>query len=82
MKITVNRAQFLELASAISPGHDISLMAADGILSVTSFTAGVNSKMVCYCVQSGQAFLTSEQWKQIIKEIKDSKKLVVNITIG
>lgn len=54
MKISVNRAEFLEIALAIPADSNVSLMVSNGILSIISFTAGLSLEIVGYMIESGQ----------------------------
>lgn len=81
MKITVTRAEFLRVVLVIPVESDVSLMVSDGILSISSFTAGMAFKVVGYMIEPGQAFLTADQWHELVHDIYKSEKLVVDIIL-
>lgn len=81
MKITVNRAAFLEKAPLIPVESDVSLMVSNGILTISSFTAGMSFKVVGYMIEPGQAFLNADQWHELVHDIHHSKELVIDIIL-
>lgn len=79
MKITVNRAEFLEKAPVIPVDSDVSLMVSNGILTISSFTAGMTLKIIGYMTEPGQAFLAADKWHALVHDVYKSKMLVVDI---
>lgn len=81
MKITVNRAAFLEKAPLIPLQSNVSLLVENGILTIASFSAKMTLKVVGYMLEPGQAFLTAEQWHELVYHAHKSEELVIDIAI-
>jgi hypothetical protein len=64
MKATINRRLFIENISPIPVANGVSVLIADGILSVASFGQGVTGRMPAYTIKDGQVFLSEEQWSK------------------
>ncbi|MCC5468634.1 hypothetical protein [Pelosinus baikalensis] len=81
MKATINRQLFIENISPIPATNGVSILIADGILSVASFGQGAIGRIPAYVLSNGQAFLKSEQWSQVVSIIENSPNLYTDINI-
>ncbi|WP_229537436.1 hypothetical protein [Pelosinus baikalensis] len=81
MKATINRQLFIENISPLPAANGVSILIADGILSVASFGQGVTGRIPAYVLNDGQVFLNAEQWSQIVSAIENSHKLYTDIKI-
>jgi len=81
MKATINRQLFIENISSIPAANGVSILIADGILSVASFGQGVTARIPAYVLKDGQAFLNAEQWSQVVSIIENSPNLYTDINI-
>ena len=68
MKATINRKLFLEQALPITDSGDVSMMLHAGVLSVASFGNRINFRVPAHVTDPGQVFLTSEQWKELVRK--------------
>ncbi|MDF2635848.1 MAG: hypothetical protein K0R78_2722 [Pelosinus sp.] len=82
MKATINRQLFIENISPIPAENGVSVLIADGILSVASFDQGVTGRIAAYVLKDGQAFLTMEQWSKVVSTIESSQDLYTDINIS
>ena len=82
MKATINRQLFIEHISPISAENGVSVLIADGILSVASFGQGVTGRMPAYTIKDGQAFLHAEQWSRVVSSIENSLSSYADINIS
>lgn len=73
MKATINRKLFIEHISPTSAENGVSVLIADGILSVASFGQGVTTRIPAYVLRDGQAFLYAEQWSKTVSSIETVK---------
>jgi len=81
MKATINRQLFIENISPIPAANGVSVLIADGILSVASFDQDVTGRIPAYVLKDGQAFLNAEQWSKVVSSIENSQKLYTDIKI-
>ena len=81
MKASVNKQFFLDQALPIIDFDRLSLAAYGGMLSVASFGNTVNFRVPAYVVDPGQAFLTRDEWRSLVKKIQDSSGNMVDIEL-
>ena len=81
MKATINRQLFIENISPIPAANGVSVLIADGILSVANFGQGIAGRIPAYVLNDGQAFLNAEQWSKVVSSIENSQKLYTDIKI-
>jgi hypothetical protein len=81
MKATINRKLFIDHIFPIPAGNGVSILIADGILSVASFGQGATGRIPAYVIRDGQAFLNAEQWSKVVFSIKSSQDSYTNINI-
>lgn len=81
MKATINRQLFIEHISPIPAANGVSMLIADGILSVASFGQGATGRIPAYVLSNGQAFLNAEQWSKVVSSIENSQDLYTDIII-
>ena len=81
MKATINRQLFIENISPIPAANGVSILIADGILSVASFGQGVTGRIPAYVLKDGQVFLDAEQWGKVVSSIENSPNLYTDINI-
>ncbi|WP_371363744.1 hypothetical protein SRRS_46300 [Sporomusa rhizae] len=81
MKLTVNKKLFLDQALPIIDFDRISLAGYGGVLAVASFGNTVNFRVPAHVVEPGQVFLTIEQWRDLVAEIKDSPGSMADIEL-
>ena len=81
MKATINRLLFIENISPIPTSNGVSVLIADGILSVASFGQGVTGRIPAYIIKDGQTFLNAEQWSKVIFSIENSPDSYTDIKI-
>jgi len=81
MKATINRQLFIENISPIPATNGVSILIADGILSVASFGQGIAGRIPAYVLNGGQAFLNAEQWSQVVSSIANNPNLYTDINI-
>jgi hypothetical protein len=70
MKATINRELFMENISPIPAANGVSVLVADGILSVASFGQSVTGRIPAYVLKDGQAFFTAEEWTRVVSSIE------------
>ena len=81
MKATVYRDTFLSHALPIIDLDRISIAAYEGILSVGSFGTTENFRITAYIVETGQAYLTAEEWRNLVLKVQATSDKMVNITL-
>ena len=81
MKATINRQLFIENISPIPAANGVSVLIADGILSVASFGNGVTGRIPAYVLSNGQEFLSADQWSKIVSLVENSQNLYTDINI-
>jgi hypothetical protein len=81
MKATINRELFVEHISPIPAANGVSILIADGILSVASFGQGVTGRIPAYVLSDGHAFLNLDQWSNVVSSIESSQDLYKDIII-
>lgn len=82
MLATVNKKEFLQLTDKLSCDAGVSIMAANGLLLVSSFKHGLSCKIPAYVVQSGQRYVEAKEWARIVYGIKSDNKSMIDIKIG
>ncbi|WP_371380945.1 hypothetical protein [Sporomusa aerivorans] len=81
MKASVNKQFFLDQALPIIEFVRLSLAAYGGMLSVASFGNTVNFRVPAYVQDPGQAFLTCDEWRSLVKKIQESPDSMVDIEL-
>lgn len=81
MKATINRQLFIENISLIPAANGVSILIADGILTVASFGQGVTGRIPAYVLSNGQTFLYANQWNKVVFSIVNSQDLYTDIII-
>lgn len=81
MKVSVNKKFFLDQALPIIDFDQISLAGYGGILAVASFGNTVNFRVPAYVLDPGQAFLTFEEWRDLIAKVQESPENMVDIEL-
>ena len=81
MRATINRQLFIENISPIPATNGVSILIADGILSVASFGQGVKGRIPAYVLMAGQVFLDADQWSEVASSIENSKDLYTDLNI-
>ena len=82
MLATVNKKEFLQLTDKLSCDAGVSIMAANGLLLVSSFRHGLSCKIPAYVVHPGQRYIEAKEWARIVYGIKSDNKSMVDIRIG
>lgn len=78
MKVTVNKAYFLEQALPIIDFNRITLAAYGGVLSVASFGNTVKFRVPAYVAEPGQEFMTSDEWHVLVSKIQSEPLSMVD----
>ncbi|GMA99511.1 hypothetical protein [Pelosinus sp. IPA-1] len=83
MKATINQELFIQNISPppIPATNGVSILIADGILSVASFGEGVMGRIPAYVLRDGQMFLNANQWSKVVSSIENSKDLYTDLKI-
>ncbi|QDR81357.1 hypothetical protein [Sporomusa termitida] len=79
MKATVYKGTFLSHALPIIAFDRISIAAFEGILSVASFGTAENFRITAYIVEPSQAYLTAEEWRNLVLKVQASPDKLVDI---
>ena len=82
MLATVNKKEFLQLTDKLSCDAGVSIMAANGLLLVSSFRHGLSCKIPAYVVHPGQRYIEAKEWARIVYGIKSDNKSMIDIRIG
>lgn len=82
MKATINRKLFLDQALPLSKTNDISLMLHAGVLSVASFGNNINFRVPAYVIESGQAFMTADEWQELVMDVQAKKEPVFELELN
>lgn len=81
MKATVYKDTFLSHALRFIDYDRISITAYDGILSVASFGNAEAFRITAYILEPGQAYLTAEEWRNLVIGIQHTPDKMVYIKI-
>jgi len=81
MKATINQQLFIEQISPIPATNGVSVMIADGILSVASLGHGVTAKIPAYVLKNGQTFLSGDEWNSLIFMIETYQESYIDIDL-
>lgn len=81
MKATINRQLFIEHISPIPVENGVSILIANGILSVANFEQGVTGRIPAYVIVDGQVFLNADQWSKVVSLIENNQDLYTDINI-
>ena len=81
MKVSVNKAFFLDQALPIIDFDRISLAAYGGMLAVASFGNTVNFRVPAYVVDPGQAFLTVDEWRALVNRVQGMSGSMADIEL-
>lgn len=81
MLVTVNKKEFLKLTDKLSCDAGVSIMAANGLLLVSSFRHGLSCKIPAYVVRPGQHYIEAKEWARIVHGVKSDNKSIVDIKL-
>jgi hypothetical protein len=81
MKATIYKDIFLKRALPIMEFDRISIAAYAGILSVASFGNAENFRIPAYIVEPGQAYLTAEEWRNLVTKVQLTPDQTVDIKL-
>jgi hypothetical protein len=81
MKANLNRSFFLNQALPIIDLDHMSIAAYGGVLSVASFGNAVNFRVPACVIEPGQAYLSADDWREVVQKVQDSKDIMVDIVL-
>lgn len=81
MKVTINKDFFLGQALPITKFDRISIAAYGGMLSVASFGNTENFRVPAYVIDPGQAYLSAEEWRNLVAKIQAASDNMVDIEL-
>lgn len=81
MKAMVNKTFFLNQALPMVQFDRLAVAAYGGMLSVASFGNAVNFRVPASVIDPGQAYLSMEEWRQVVQAVQDSDETMVSIEV-
>jgi len=81
MKAILEKSSFLDQALPTVDSDRLAITAYGSILSVTSFGNAVNFRVPANVVDSGQVYISSDDWQKVVKKVTDSEGTMVEIEI-